>query len=75
MLILALLYVISLQVIVSLTILPYYPQLFTASYNTVVAVLPLLYLSALIVHWLYSRRRFGGQLVRALQALRLGTRY
>ena len=36
------------------------------------AALPLLYLSALIVHWLYSHRRFGGQLVRTLQAWRHG---
>ena len=36
------------------------------------AALPLLYLSALIVHWLYTHRRFGGQLVRTLQAWRRG---
>ena len=74
MLLLAIIYIISLQVIVSLTILPYYTPLFTV-FAILVVALPLLYLSALIVHWLYSHRRFGGQLVRALQALRLGTRY
>ena len=62
-LLLALIYIISLQVIVSLTLHPYYTQLLMVL-AILVSVLPLLYLSALIVHWLYSHRKFGGQLVR-----------
>ena len=59
--------IILLQVNVSLTMHTYCTQLFAVLAILVVA-LPLLYLSALIVHWLYSHRRFGGQLVRTLQA-------
>ena len=70
-LLLALVYIISLQIIVSLTLQPYYTQLFMVL-SILVASLPLLYLSALIVHWLYGHRRFGGQLVRTLQAWRHG---
>ena len=71
MLILALLYVVTLQLHLSFTVQPYYSYVFIVLL-LLVTVLPLLYLSALIVHWLYSHRRFGGQLVRALQAWRRG---
>ena len=71
LLLLALLNIIFLQLQKSLTVQPYYLYMF-AVLAILVGSLPLLYLSALIVHWLYSHRRFGGQLVRALQALRRG---
>ena len=71
MLFLALLFVVLLVINISLVVQPYHSHLFTVL-SLLVAVLPLLYLSALIVHWLYSHRRFGGQLVRALQAWRRG---
>ena len=71
MLILALFYIFMLQVRISRHLQPYYTHLFLFL-AILVSVLPLLYLSALIVHWLYSHRRFGGQLVRTLQAWRRG---
>ena len=74
MLLLAMLYILSLTINNHLIEQPpyvYYTNA-VAVLTTVVAVLPLLYLSALIVHWLYSHRRFSGELVRALQAWRHG---
>ena len=55
---------------VSLPISPYIRMLTVLA--MLVLLLPLLYLSALIVHWLYSHRKFGGQLLRTLQAWRHG---
>ena len=71
MLLLSVIFVFSIQLQMSLSVQPYYPYVFIVL-TLLVAVLPLLYLSALIVHWLYSHRRFGGQLVRTLQAWRHG---
>ena len=71
MLLLALLYTLSLQITAQSKQPRYYIHVFIVL-TTVVAVLPLLYLSALIVHWLYSHRRFGGQLLRTVQAWRHG---
>ena len=66
MLLLALIYIFAMQIRK-----PYYTEVFMLL-ATVAGAFPLLYLSALIVHWLYSHRRFGGQLVRTLQAWRHG---
>ena len=65
MLFLALLYVFSLELHMSLTIQPYYPHVFLVP-ALLVATLPLLYLSALIVCWLYTHMR------RTLRAWRQG---
>ena len=66
MLLLALIYIFAMQIRK-----PYYTEVFVLL-TAVAGAFPLLYLSALIVHWLYSHRRFGGQLVRTLQAWRRG---
>ena len=71
MLLFSVLYVFSLQLQMSLSVQLYYPYVFIVL-TLLVSVFPLLYLSALIVHWLYSRRKFGGQLVRTLEAWRHG---
>ena len=71
MLLLSLIFVFSVQLQVSVTTQPYYPYVFIVLV-LLVSVLPLLYLSALIVHWLYSHSQFGGQMVRTLQAWRHG---
>ena len=71
MMLLALLYNVILLQNMPLVVSHHYIQVYIPLAILVVA-LPLLYLSALIVHWLYSHRRFGGQLVRTLQACRNG---
>ena len=46
--------------------LPFLAILLTA------AVLPLLYLSAIILHWGFTNRTFGGDVIRRLKAKRRG---
>ena len=71
MMLLALLYNVILLQNMPLVVSHHYIQVYIP-FAILVVALPLLYLSALIVHWLYSHRRFGGQLVRTLQACRSG---
>ena len=47
-------------------VIPIYAAVVTAG------VLPLLYISAIIVHWMYKHRRFGLELVQRLHAQRQG---
>ena len=35
-------------------------------------ILPLLYISVIVLYWIYKRRRFGFELIRRMCALRLG---
>ena len=46
-----------------------YPYMFVIA---AIATLPHIYLSVLILHWMYSHRKFGLELVRRLHAWRQG---